>query len=414
MSSASNKVANAQNFVNQIYSKRMPAGNKQLSTPLVADQFPVASDIIQEAFQYVIPSGLSWGSQMTFTIPRSVGSIYNLFLEFDMPTDSGVTYCPYTAVQLVQNYQLYVGNQLINCSGDAMFNVRQKFLEVHGREMYAKYACGTGANSGAAPGDKLFLVCDYPGSFDITIPGATITHDDSYSIPFPLNKCNSDMIVQVTLPNISDIVTSGTLPSSSLPQVKLWYQSIWSSDVAFNQVNNSGNAQPIHIPGYRLNEASLIADISPAINYLDFESCIQQGQMDRFLFRVSSAAQIAAKDYFTGIQVQREVFTVNGIEFHKTESATETEFRESNWIRQDAFIDEQKNPFIYSINGTVNPFSIPADEYICINPYRNNPRLGITTASTYAGARVKFTAVTKCDYIIDTSGTVMFYTQSTN
>lgn len=416
MSSASVKVANAMQFRDQVYSKRIPDSDKLISTPMLSDRILVGNSVNQEAFQYVIPQGVNWGSQMTFTIPRSVGSIYRMFLEIDLPGDPAtINYCPYIAVAMVKNYQVYVGNELINCSGDAMYTAAQSYLEVHGRQFYASAACGSASGSAAAGGDKVFLLCDYPGAFNVTIPNAIFTHDESYSIAFPLNKCNNDMNIRITLPSTSEVVTGGTLGSTDLPQFKLWYQSIWSSEPSFNLVNNTGNGNSIHIPGYRINEYSTFQNITTSPNSIDMSAPTQFGQMLRFLFRVSTPTQVSTRNYFQGTAVDQQIFTVAGVEYHKTYNLGETMFRQSDWNRQDSFQDGELNPYVFIINGSPNPFSIPNDEWFAINVFRNNPRLSLANSTALpADCTVKFIVITKCDYIISPSGMVNFYTSSEN
>ncbi len=400
MSIATVRVENARQFKERLYSLKMPQGDKVNTTPLKADEYAVSHDIIQDYFQYTLPENtVQWGSQTNFKIPRTSGRIYELFLEITMAADAA-SYCPYTAAAIVKQYQVFVGNQLINCSGSSMFMNRQQNLEVHGREFFAAAAGGA---TGAVASGSCFLVLDYPGAYSVSIPGATSTHEQSYSIPFPLNKCNNDMMIYVTLPNMADVASA----TVGVPQLKLWYQTVWSSDPEENSINNTVNSKPIYIPGYYLtNYEGNPATLSTSEVGLNISSAIQDGQMLNLMVQLQSAAQITSKAYLTGLPIASMRLNVGGVDYFKSYNNAENNFRQGLGLRQNAFEDGELDPKFYSIWGVTDPFLIGSDEYLGINTYRNNPQLYVSTTSAIGAGIINVTSVTKVVYIIDTYGMV--------
>lgn len=401
MSLASNRVVNAKQFKDRIYSLKMPASDKVGSTPLKADSYPVAKEVIQDYFDYFVPqTGVAWGSQVTFRIPRSVGRIYDLFMQIDLPADS-VTYCPYTAAKIINRYQLNIGNNLIDCSGSSMFFNRQQNLEIHGRDFFSDAA---GGSAGGSPSTSLFIMLDYPGSYSVSIPGAANTHEQSYSIPFPLNKCNNDMIITVTLPTAAE-ASVGTAPTG-VPSFRLWYQTVWSSDDDENRLNNNGLQEEIFMPGYYLTNYDNDITFGTAETGINISSGLQDGQILNILVQGQSAAQITAKNYYAGLSFNTLRLNVNGVDFFKTYSASETEFRQGLGTRQKPFEDGALDAKVYNIWGTTDPFLIGSDEYLGLNLYRNNPTLYVSTATAIGAGKLNVTSVTKVVYIIDKFGMV--------
>lgn len=413
MSVASNRVENAMSFVGRQYSKLMPVADKHLVKPLLADTFGVSDVVIQDAWASVLPTASMYGQTATFTIPRSVGRIYELLLEVTFPGETGVTLCPYPAVKLVQGYQLNIGGSLINTDGESMFQARQSFLSTSSRSFFAKAAGGTSAASiDNATTKKYWMLVDYPGSMSVNQNGAAFTHDDSYGLPFPLNKCNQDMTINIQLAQRSTIVVAGT--STAQPSLKLHYQVVWSSDEKENNVNNGTAKADIFIPGYSLqnlprNAESIVSTQETSIN---LDSAFKDGQLLKLLVRFSTAADITAKNYIQGSPLGTIKLALGGLDFYSVTEASEAVMKDGLARRSDPFYDNAKNPYYYEIWGSTDPNQITSDQYQCLNLFRNNAILRVASTDSDTLTSGNIISITKCVYRIDKAGNVVVFTNT--
>lgn len=403
--SAKNRVLNAQSFLKQNYSNLMPAASKHMVSPLIADTFGVATEVVQSSWTSILPTASIYGQVATFTIPRAVGRIYELLLEVNYPAETGVTLCPYAAVKLVQRYEVDVGGLLIETDGDSMFQTRQSFLSNTSKNFFADLAGGTAAASIAnTAAVTQWLVLDYPGCINVNQDSSVFTHDDSYGIPFPLNKCNANMNINITLAPRADIVVAGT--STFQPTLKLHYSAVWSSNVGEDSVNNGANAQDIFIPGYTLQSQARALSIAPGAEAsIELNSVFKNGQLLKLISRFSDDATVAAKKYYNGNELGSLKMGVDGVDFFSVSSASEAKAKDGLNRRNNPFYDGCANPFYYEIWGSVDPYQITSDQYQCINLYNGNAVLRVSP-STETTTSYKIISVTKCVYRIDRSGTV--------
>jgi hypothetical protein len=390
----------------------MPNADKRVSRPLIADTFTVADAIIQDAWTYVSPNSSNYGQVATFVIPRSVGSIYELALEVVFPTEAGVSICPYASVRLVEGYTLSVGGSLIQTDGESMFMTRQSFLTNDSRTFYAAQAGGTSSASiSIASGDaRQFLILDYPGGYSVNNSGSTNNHDDSYGLPFPLNKCNQDMTITINLAQRASIVTAGT--STLQPTLRLHYQAIWSDSPSFNAVNNSGSAEDIFIPGYIAKKSTVQQSIGATPINIPLIGQIVDGQLLKLLVKLSNASQITAKNYYAGLQLDTMRLNVAGTDFYRADNSGEAIFKDGNNRRQAPFTDGAQNPVYYEIWGSTDTYLIANDEYHAIDIYRQNPNLVITAPTPSGVTQLDYISVTKCVFRIDKWGTVVMFTST--
>lgn len=354
-----------------------------------------------------------YGQTATFTIPRSVGRIYELLLEVTFPGETGVTLCPYAAVKLVQGYQLNIGGNLINTDGECMFQTRQSFLSTSSRSFFAKAAGGVStASIDNAATKKYWLVVDYPGSMSVNQNGAAFSHDDSYGLPFPLNKCNQDMTVNIQLAQRSAIVVAGT--STAQPILKLHYQVVWSSDEKENNVNNGTAKSDIFIPGYNLQNMSRNAEsiISTQETAINLDSAFKDGQLLKLLVRFSSTANITAKNYFQGLPLGTIKLAMSGIDLYTVTDESEAIMKDGLARRSDPFYDNAMNPYYYEIWGSTDPNQIASDQYQCLNLFRNNAILKVASTGSDTLTSGNIIAVTKCLYRIDKAGNVVMFTST--
>lgn len=415
MSIASIRVDNAMNFIGRQYSKLMPASDKHRVKPLVADTFGVSDVVMQDAWASVLPTASLYGQTATFTIPRSVGRIYELLLEVSFPGEgatAAVTLCPYTIVKLVQGYQLNVGGNLINTTGECMFQARQSYLSSSSKAFFAEMAGGTSSASINNTNDGTqWMVVDYPGSLSVNQDGTVYNHDDSYGLPFPLNKCNQDMTINIQLAQRTDVVVSGT--STLQPTLKLHYHVVWSSDEKENNVNNGTAKSDIFIPGYNLqnlnrNSESIISTQETSIN---LDSAFKDGQLLKLLIRFSDAATIAAKNYFQGNRLGVIKLAMSGVDLYSVTDVSEAKMKDGLNKRSDPFYDAAMNPFYYEIWGSTDPYQICSDQYQGLNLFRNNAILKVSSDSgTLTSGNI--IAITKCLYRIDKAGNVVMFTST--
>lgn len=400
--SASVKVANARNFANRLASMRMPASDKVTVNPLKADTYPVADRILQDSWNYVDASGADWGRTVSFTIPRSVGHIYELFLQVTLPSTASVSYTGIPAAKIIQQYQLYVGNLLIDCSGRAIYEANRNFSNQNDVIMQTLQA-----GLGAVPSQDIFMRLHYPGSVSVSVTNASNSHDESYGLPFPLNKCNNDMVIRLQLATAAQMAT-GTLPAAA-PTLRLWYQAVWSSDESDNLVNN-GKEQSIYIPGVYLTEytkpgASLSSSTN---NSVSIDSATQDAEHIGILMSAATDAQITAQTEYAGQALQQLELKVGGTSYYKIESTGDGKFRQDLMKRDRSFvIDHNDNVnYTYFIPLTINPYQIPGDEFVGVNIYRNNPEIVYRATISTTTGEIWFCGVVKCLYEITPSGSV--------
>lgn len=412
MSNAAIKVENIKQFAPRTYSHLMPASDKRISKPLIADTFTVANEIIQDSWVVTSANSSSYGQVASFTIPRSVGSIYELMLEVVFPAESGVSICPYAAVRLIDNYQLNVGGPLIQTDGESMFMTRQSFLTNDSKKFFAAQAGGTSAASiSIASGDsRQFILLDYPGGYSVNNSGSVYTHDDSYGLPFPLNKCNQDMVINITLAPRSAIVTAGT--STLQPTLRLHYQSVWSSDEKFNMVNNTSSGSDIFIPGYSTKKTTVQQAVGTVPTNVPLIGQVEDGQLLKLMVKLSNNTQIAAKNYYAGLQLESLRLVMNGVDYYKVDTSQEALFKDGLNRRQAPFEDGAQNPIYYEVWGSTDTFLVASDEYYGINIFKQNPYLTLTAPTPSGVTQVDYFAVTKCLYRIDKYGTARYFTST--
>lgn len=412
MSVASIRVDNAMNFIGRQYSRLMPSADKHTIRPLVADTFGVSDVVIQDAWASVLPTASLYGQTATFTIPRSVGRIYELLLEATFPGETGVTLCPYPIVKLVQGYQLNVGGNLINTTGECMFQARQSYLSSSSKTFFSEMAGGTASASIANTNDgTVWMVVDYPGSLSVNQDSTVFNHDDSYGLPFPLNKCNQDMTINIQLAQRSDIIVAGT--STLQPTLKLHYHVVWSSDEKENNVNNGTAKDNIFIPGYNIqnlvrNSESITSTQETSIN---LDSAFKDGQLLKLLVRFSDAATVTAKNYFQGNKLGVIKLAMSGVDLFSVTTVSEAKMKDGLNKRTDPFYDGAMNPYYYEIWGSTDPYQISSDQYQCLNLFRNNALLKLSSDSgTLTSGNI--IAITKCLYRIDKAGNVVMFTST--
>lgn len=406
MSIAAVRVKNAADFRANRYSELMPASDKERVTPLVADKFAVGDTVVQDSWGYVLPASTQYGQAASFTIPRGAGRIYELLLEVTFPGQAGHTLCPYPIVKLVNNYQLNIGGNLINTTGECMFQVRQSYLSSESKKFYATMAGATsGASIDNASDVTAFMLVDYPGGYSVNQESTVYNHDDSYGIPFPLNKCNNDMNVIITLAQKADMFVAGS--GSLQPSLKLHYHSVYSSAEDENMVLNSTNKEKIFIPGYDIGNLvpTGLSITSGSETNIDISSAVKYGQLLKLLVRASTSAAITSKLYMNGASLSTLKLTVNGIDYFAVTSAPEAVMKDGNNRRSDPFYDGYVNPYYYEVWGSTDPFQVASDQYQCLNLYRNNPSIKIASAGGTL-TNVNIISVTKCVYTIDKYGTV--------
>lgn len=412
MSIASVRVKNAADFRANRYSELMPAADKDRVTPLLADKFAVGDTVVQDSWGSVLPTSSQYGQSASFTIPRAAGRIYELILEATFPAETipitGLYICPYPIVKLISGYQLNIGGNLINTTGENMFQVRQSYLSANSKKFYATMAGGTSAASMDNSVDvTAFMVVDYPGGFSVNQDCTVYNHDDSYGIPFPLNKCNNDMNVIINLAQRADMFVTGT--GTLQPTLKLHYHSVYSSDDNENMVLNSTNKEKIFIPGYDIGALvpTGLSITTSAETNIDISSAVKYGQLLKLLVRASTSAAIASKLYMNGNSLATLRLTVNGIDFFAVTTASEAVMKDGNNRRADPFYDGYVNPYYYEIWGSTDPYQVASDQYQCLNLFRNNPSIKLTSGGAPAAlTNVNIISVTKCVYCIDKYGTV--------
>jgi hypothetical protein len=412
MSIASVRVDNATNFIGRQYSKLMPAADKHIVKPLVADTFGVSDVVVQDAWASVMPTASIYGQTATFTIPRSVGRIYELVLEATFPGEATVTLCPYPIVKLVQGYQLNVGGNLINTTGDCMFQARQSYLSNDSKNFFSTMAGGTSGDSIVNTDEvKTFLVVDYPGSLSVNQHASVYNHDDSYGLPFPLNKCNQDMTINIQLAQRADMIIAGT--STLQPSLKLHYHVVWSSNENDNNVNNGTSRADVFIPGYNLQNINLnsLNITSSQETSINLDSAFKDGQLLKLIARFSTTASVASKKYFTGSALSVLKLAMSGVDLYSVSNASEATFKDGLNRRADPFYDGYANPYYYEIWGATDPNQISSDQYQCLNLFRNNATLKVSSvSSTLTSGNI--IAITKCLYRIDKAGNVVMFTST--
>lgn len=412
MSLASVKVDNALAFAQRAYSHLLPVTDKVMTKPLVSDTFGVGDQVIQDAWAFVSPQSSNYGQVATFTIPRSVGSIYELVLEATFPADvANTALCPYAIVKLVDQYQLSIGGTIINSDGEAMFMTRQSYLAEDSRRFYAAQAGGTSSANVAVGSNAVtqFMVVDYPGSYSVNQHGSVFTHDDSYGLPFPLNKCNQDMTITINLAPLTAI-SAGSASLTAQPVLRLHYQAIWSSNESKNLVNNNPASSDIFIPGYitQRTPVSTVVGTSPVQVPLNGQT--KDGQLLKLLVKLNNSTNITAKNYFKGATVNSMKLNVTGNDFYRVTSTQEAAFKDGLNKRSFSFVDGAQDPIYYDIWGSSDPYLVASDEYMGINIFRQNPYLELTAPSANNVASLDYIAVTKAVFRIDKFGTVNVFT----
>jgi hypothetical protein len=414
MSLASIKVENALSFASKAYSHIIPASDKVMTKPLLSDTYGVADEIIQDGWTFVSPQSSNYGQSAVFVIPKSVGSIYELVLEATFPADvANTALCPYAIVKLIDSYDLSIGGSLINTDGEAMFATRQSYLTEAARRFYAAQAGGTSSANVPVGSTAVtqFMVVDYPGSYSVNQSGTTFTHDDSYGIPFPLNRCNQDMIITINLANVNTI-SAGSAQLTAQPTLRLHYQTIWSSKRAKNLTNVNDSGSDIFIPGYVTQRSPVTVNVGTNPIQVPLNGQMKNGQLLKLLVKLNNSANVTAKNYFKGATVNTLKLNVTGNDFYKVTSTQEAAFKDGLNKRGFSFVDGCQDPIYYDIWGSSDPYLIASDEYMGVNIYQQNPYLELSSATANNVTSLDYITVIKALFKIDRFGAVNLYTTS--
>lgn len=404
--SSSVKVNNALQFRNRALFNKLPASDKYTTDPIRADKFPVANKVVQDFWNYIDAPPTAWGKQLQFTIPRSDGMLYEMYLEIMLPSDA-VTYVALPAIAAIQQYEFLVGNSLINCSGRAMFEGRRLFMNTETRSQYIALAGGDGGTD--IPSTSVFSLLDWPGCMWSDINAWS--HDEAWGVPFPLNKCNADAQVRIQLNSAANMVTSGTLASNA--SFRLWYQSVGTSNVDDDLVNN-GQDGGIIIPGYRIieNTSGQSYTLSTTTSVpVDITPSIDDGELLFLLVSANTAAELSTnKKYFAGALQKELKLVVNGNNFYQHYSTQDGIMRGFN--TKGVITDTVASGYsivTYPIECSTNGFQVFGSEWSGLNLFRNNPRITVTMDSVSGAGNVFVASVTRCFYIISPQGSVNYF-----
>jgi len=406
-------LANAANFRPRGVFNRLSASQIVKKDPIGLDHAVVGTKSIAGTWQYVdLTSGGAWGSTASFRIPNSVGAIWGLYADITMPSDGSMTYGPLPAVQIVSRYRVIMGNTLIECSGEAMFEGRRSFACQDLRNVMIAAAGGSGGTALASVSLQMYL--DYPGSLKVNKPGTVFSIDSAGGSPFPLNKCNADMQIQIDLPTAASMVTTGSAPAGN-PTIRLWYYLIASSDPTdMDPIVRS----PIFVPGYRITESvsSQVQAYTTANTIpVDLTPSLLDAELIWLLVKVKLASDVTAKNYFQGQAIPELHQRVNGQDFYKHYNANDGKFKHYEFINEDPFDTiaigtgtTACNLITYLLPQNCSPCTdVYGAEYSGYNLYRQAAYLDIRAGSTASGFCFAAT-VNKCYWVIDTSGSINY------
>lgn len=390
--------------------------------PIAPDEIRVSNQSVVGTWQFVDPqSGGTWGSTVNFKIPNQTGMIYELFLDILLPADA-VTYAPLPAVNFIKKYRVIMGNTLIECTGESMFEADRAFACQNFRTQMITRAGGSGGT--ALGSTNIQAQLDYPGKIRASKPGLVHSFDAACGTPFPLNKCNADMQIQIDIQSAANMVSVGGAPAGQ-PVLRLWYLSV-ASDApgAMTPANASSNNSHM-IPGYRVNEQvqgqpfTFAAGVQSTIN---IDQSMLDAELIWILVKLKLNSDIAVNNSFNCYKIKELHQQINGNDYYKHYNMNEAEFKNALYVNESPYDEIAAgtgtacNLYTYQIPQNISPASdVFGAEWAGFNLYRQNPIL-LLTPQTAAGAGTVYAAtVNKCYWIIDPYGSIDYtYTGSPN
>ena len=415
---SSNALSNATAFrPRALYNKLSSAQIVQGFNPIAPDEIRVANRAVVGTWQYVdAQSGGNWGSQATFRIPNQMGLVYETFLDIGLPADA-VTYAALPAVNLVQRCTVTIGNLLIDCSGESLFEADRAFACQDFRTQMIQSAGGSGGTGMASSNIQLQL--DYPGKIRSSKPGLVHSFDAACGTPFPLNKCNTDMLYQITLQSAAKMVSTGSAPVGQ-PTLRLWYLCV-ASDGAGDMLPanaNSGNNSAL-IPGYRVNEvvqSATAVTLTPGVQFsIDPKPSVFDAELIWILLKIKLNSDIAVNNNMTCYQIKELHQKVNGNDYYQHYNAQCAQYMNSLYVNENPYdfipagatAGQAVNLFTYQIPQNLSPSSdVFGAEWAGFNIFDQSTLMQITPLSASGAGTVYCATVNKCYWIISPSGSI--------
>jgi len=425
MSASSVALANATAFRSRaLFNKLSSSQIVQGFNPIAPDEIRVSNRAVVGTWQYTdIQSGGNWGSTATFKIPNQSGLIYDMFLDVTLPADA-VTYAALPAVNLVQRYTVTIGNLLIDCSGESLFEADRAFANQNYRTFMIQSAGGSGGTGMASTNIQLQL--DYPGKIRSSKPGLVHSFDAACGTPFPLNKCNADMLIQFTLQSAANMVSTGSAPTGQ-PTLRLWYLSVASDGSGDMTPANASSTNSALIPGYRVNEVvsnGAVTFTAGSQTLVDLSPSLLDAELIWILVKAKLASDITAKNFFTSQIIKELHEKVNNNDYYQHYNDTCAAYMNACFVNENPYdfiaagatAGQAVNLYTYQIPQNISPVSdVFGAEWAGYNLYRQSAYLQITP-KTASGAGVVYAAtVNKCYWIISPAGSIdVTYTGSSN
>lgn len=421
--SSSVALSNAAGFRSRaLFNKLSSSQIVQGFNPIAPDEIRVSNRSVVGTWQYADPqSGGTWGSTVFFKIPAQTGMLYELFLDITLPADA-VTYAPLPAVNFCKKYRVIIGNTLIECTGESLFEADRAFACQNFRTQMIKLAGGSGGTGLASTNVQMQL--DYPGKIRASKPGLVHSFDAACGTPFPLNKCNADLQIQIDIQSAAGMVSTGAAPAGQ-PILRLWYLSV-ASDGAGDMLPAGASSGTTHvIPGYRVNEqvqGQPFTFVAGAQTTVNIDQSMLDAELIWILVKLKLNSDAAVNNSFNSYKIKELHQQVNGNDFYKHYNMYEAEYKNTIYVNEGPYDEIAAgtgtacNLYTYQIPQNISPASdVFGAEWAGYNLHRQNPILLLTPQSASGAGTVYAAAVNKCYWIIDSYGSIDYtYTGNPN